>query len=105
MRNFTADEWILTFWLALAVVLLVCGAFFLMRKQEEREAMVDDEQQSVDEILNSKIPLEKNSVTVHFGKDIIQLSPDQWVLWNSWTRVRKRIFVREFKKLSPKQLK
>lgn len=97
-------EWMMIFFLAILIAIVVLVAFYLMRKVAEREAMLNPPV-TEDEILNSKVPKEKGYVTVAFGRDTIQLSHEEWIVFNSWDRGRKRIFVKEFKKLKPKQLK
>lgn len=96
------NSYFIVFFLAIWVVIIVVIGIWFGRRWAERFKMADDDPQTEEEILNQKVPKEKGYVVVAFGKDVIQLTPEQFMLWNSWTRERKRMFVREFKKAKDK---
>lgn len=92
------------------ISLLVCSSgivfllgFWYIKQQSARRDMIDDEPEGEFAILNSKVEPEKDFVVVRFGKHTIQLSFEQWLIWKSWDRKRKRIFVRDTKKVLQSQ--
>lgn len=68
-------------------------------QKSERELWPEEAPQTIDEILNEKVEIEGSFVKVEFGNRIIQISPEEFVVWRTWDRQRKRKFVRDFDKV------
>lgn len=86
------------------LILAVAVIFFSWYHNQAvaREEWIEEEPESNAEKLNLKVPKEAQFITVMFGDKEIQLRPEEWLIWNTWSRERKRIFVRDFKKLETK---
>jgi hypothetical protein len=93
----------LTFGIIIFLIILAFSKWYYNRRHE-LVSMEDCPLETVDEILNSKVPAEKRYVTVQFGKDIIQMSEAEFLVWGTWDRKRKREFVREFRKIKKSDL-
>lgn len=98
--NIELCDWIL---LAVYLGIITCFCIWAFRKTQEKKKLPDEEEKTVDEILNSKVPREKGHVTLVYNGYILQLTPEEWVMFNSWPRNRKRMFIRDFKKVEKKQ--
>lgn len=68
-------------------------------QKSERELWPDQAPQTIDEVLNEKVGVEGSFVQVLFGNRVIQISPEEFVVWRTWDRKRKRQFVRDFDKV------
>lgn len=95
--------WIIFFAGLIGIVFLIARWF--IRMQADINRMPDHPLSTTDEVLNSKVPKEGGHVLVSFGGKIIQLTPEEFVVFNSWDRKRKRIFVRDFAKIKDKDKK
>lgn len=84
-------------------VIIVLLAVWLIKRKYFGKELEDEQPMGEFAVLNSKVQPEQDFVVLKYGKDTIQLSPAEYVLWRTKDRKGKRQFVRNLKKILKSQ--